>query len=214
MSTLTSLETALLYHDRGWFVFPCRGNEYPRSSHREKKRPMPGVRWQKDYPDGLRPTRDQVVEWWTKWPNAWIGCALGRVSDLVRVDADGAEALLKFQGMGGATEPTLEFLTINGGHGFLYRYLPTLRTEQWWKGTNDHEELRVQSDGAYTILPSPDSGYFWLTDVEPVRVPEWLRERTTARVLVILERELFPGLLPMQKEPDLAEVVERSEERR
>jgi len=34
------------------------------------------------------PTREEVIEWWTKWPNAMIGCITGKLSGLITIDAD------------------------------------------------------------------------------------------------------------------------------
>src|SRR3972149_8068951 len=37
------------------------------------------------------PTEQEVIDWWTKWPNANIGIVTGRISGIVVVDVDGGE---------------------------------------------------------------------------------------------------------------------------
>jgi putative DNA primase/helicase len=205
MTTLLTIpEIVLAYHDRGWFVFPCRGPAYG-ASPRDYKRPL--VRWREDFPNGTM--REQVVDWWTKWPDAWIGCALGRISDLIRVDVDGPEAAEKLKELGGTT-PTLEFRTPSGGHGYLYKYCPGLKTKQLWKGAGDHAELRIQSDGAYTVIPTA-GGYEWLNAMEPTRVPEWIRDIAVSNALVLLEKELYPNLRPYVREIDANEIEQALE---
>lgn len=178
------LEVALAYLHHGWSVFPL-----------ESKR-TPHVPW-KQY-QTQRPTEEEVTRWWTQWPEAWIGLALGEVSRVVRIDADG----------GGLKHPcempaTLEFVTPSGGRGWLYGYMDGLTTEVLWKGDGPHEELRLQSTGAYTVLP-PSPGYRWSTDSPVAPIPPWLRDRYVEKVLRDLVKELRPTL----REPKREEALE------
>ena len=77
----TLRKAALNYYDRGLCVIPIRSWEVSR---------RPFVRWtafQKQ-----RPTRQQVIDWWTKWPDAGIAVILGPVCNLFCVDVDGENA--------------------------------------------------------------------------------------------------------------------------
>ena len=77
----TMQRAALRYHDRGLCVIPIRSWEVSR---------RPYVKW-KQY-QTTRPTRQQVIDWWTKWPDAGIAAILGPVSGLLCVDVDGENA--------------------------------------------------------------------------------------------------------------------------
>lgn len=82
------LTEALSYARRGWYVFPCRekpGNPFSRNGEMitpTEKQPY--------VTKGLNDAtldEDQIVAWWTKWPNAMIGVNAGK-SGLFVVDID------------------------------------------------------------------------------------------------------------------------------
>lgn len=179
-------EAALAYCARGWSVFPLA----------DKRRPhVPWKQYQSE-----RPTRELVEAWWTEWPDAYIGVALGQVSGLLRVDAEG-EGEQKLAALGGLPN-TLTFKS-PGGMGWLLAHCDGVTTEVLWSGAGEHNELRVQAAGAYTVLP-PSPGYQWLNDAKPAGIPGWLLEHYTAKVLTALEKELRPTL----RLPDSTEVLE------
>lgn len=70
-------DIALRYLDRGFAVVPAQG-----------KRPL--VNWRK-YQE-VRPSQDEVVFWWGRFPNANIALVTGAVSGVVVVDVDGETA--------------------------------------------------------------------------------------------------------------------------
>src|ERR1017187_7083994 len=75
----TVLQRALfLAEEHGLSVFPCRPNKKPYTDHGFK-----------DASSNI----EQIARWWTQWPDALVGVATGRVSDLFVVDVDppGAE---------------------------------------------------------------------------------------------------------------------------
>jgi P4 family phage/plasmid primase-like protien len=186
------LEIALAYWERGWSIFPLLG---------KKAR----VQWRQYQAE--RASREQIVAWWTEWPDAGIGVCLGPVSGIVRIDADGAAALAKLVEYG-EFPVTAEFVTPAGGRGYLLAFQEGVVTEVIWKGPGDHEELRVQSDGAYTVVPPsahPDGGnYEWVREGPVAPIPSWLRDRYVERVLCNLVRELRPTL----RQPEREEVLE------
>src|SRR5438128_1027042 len=128
------IEAALEYSARGWSVFPLRSKRVPL---------LPWKEFQ-----GRRPRAEEVRSWWEAAPDACIGVALGRVSNLIRIDADSEAAIAELDRFGGLPN-TAEFTTPSGGRGWLLLHMDGVVSEVLWKGDDDHEELRVQSDGAY-----------------------------------------------------------------
>lgn len=190
-----SLEHALSYLAKGWSIFPLQ--------HRTKR---PKVDWEKYQVE--RATPSLVQRWWTDDPSAGVAVALGRLSQLLRVDVDGCEAEVVLANMGGLGE-TAEFTTPAGGRGYLLRYMDGATTCRVWRGKGEHEELRVQSDGAYTVLPPSthpdfDGVYTWVREEPLGPVPGWLRDFYVERAL----RQLTAELRPTLRQPEKAELVE------
>lgn len=182
-------EAALDYWDRGWSVFPVRG-----------KHPM--VSW--DAYQTNRAERFQVQQWWAEGSGAGIGVALGRVSNLVRVDADGDAAVEELRRVAGELPFTAEFTTPGGGRGWLFRYAESCATCKLWIGEGQHQELRFMSDGSYTVLPPsphPSGGtYAWIRELPIADLPQPLYDavytRYAEKVLSALEAELKIGDAP------------------
>src|SRR5262245_714527 len=101
-----SLEAALAYHRRGWSVFPVRC--------RDK---VPLVEW-KPY-QTERAHEDQIVVWWTEWPDANIGVATGRLSGLLVVDIDNADGHAAAKTLGLDAIVTWRSATGRGEHVFF-----------------------------------------------------------------------------------------------
>lgn len=154
-----SLDAAITYLKAGWHVLPV-----------ENKKAL--IAW-----DGIqttKPTEERVRQWWATWPNAGIAIALGRGSNIIRVDCDGSRASDALQELGGLPE-TAEFTTVSGGRGFLLQWESWVSTAVIWRGPpgSQHEEIRVQSDGAYTVVP-PTPGYSWVRQTPIARASRWL----------------------------------------
>ena len=174
------LKTALEYLARGWSVIPMQNKKAPH------------INWQ-PYSTKL-PTVELVTMWWTQWPEAWIAIVLGPVSNLVRIDADGTEALHHLSLLG-ELPLTSEFTTPGGGRGWLYKCPPGhVKSTVPWTGPNAHEEVRLQSKGAYTIAP-PSPGYTWLNAEEVNIAPRWVWDQATKMELIRLEKELIPTII-------------------
>lgn len=192
---MTVLEAALEYREQGWSVFPVVGKQ-------------PAVDWG-SFKEEL-PTTDQVRAWFASQSDVGVAVALGALSGIVRIDIEGPGAEAALAAFGGIPE-TAEFETPAGGRGYILRYMEGLRTEVLWKGTGDHEEVRVQSEGAYTVLPPsphPKGGkYRWVRKQQPSMVPQWLRDRCSTRILRQLEAEMNPTL----RVPERTEVAEALE---
>ena len=85
---------------------------------------VPMIRWQ-DYQTSL-PEESEVLEWWTRWPEANVGIVTGRISGITVVDVDteaGLEALKKYMPALMLT-PTAK--TQKGGRHLYFKYVPGL----------------------------------------------------------------------------------------
>lgn len=171
------LQEALEYVSRGWCIVPLLDKRRPR------------VKWKK-YEERCS-TPEEIYRWWQEeYPDAWLGLVLGRVSGVVRLDADNGVP----PNFCSDLPETAAFSTPSGGRGWLFKYddgLPVGRVVLW-KGDGPHEELRYQSNGCYTVLP-PSPGYEWTCTCDPAELPTQLKDlllsAATADVLKLLERE-------------------------
>lgn len=97
LAKVNMLAEALAYARRGWPVFPCREvSDPPEAKVRKEKTPYVG----RDKDDKGKPidgtggvskaTTDeaQIREWWSKWPSALIGVALGAKAGVWVLDLD------------------------------------------------------------------------------------------------------------------------------
>jgi P4 family phage/plasmid primase-like protien len=184
------VEAALQYQEKGWSVIPCN----------EDKKSL--VMWAEYQTNKAGP--EQIRNWWNKWPNANVGVLLGNVSNLTRIDVDGSDAETQLNGFGDVND-ALSFTTPSGGRGYLYQHCAGLFSKVLWSGEKEHEELRLQSRGAYTILP-PSEGYEWTKYGDTPPAPEWLRTLFTRYAEEAVRAEL--GYDPLTKVIDRDEVLD------
>lgn len=145
----------------GWSALPVRNK-------------LPLVQW-----TDLQYRRADEAEarsWCERFPDAGYGVALGRVSGVVRVDVDGPAP------MPGPMPETAEFTTPSGGRGYLLRWAAWIETAVVYQGEGGHCEVRVQSDGAYTVVP-PTPGYQWVRREPVADAPQWLLDWYAERML-------------------------------
>lgn len=184
------LEYALKYADRGWYVFPCRernGQPYTYVNKKGKtKTKIPKAKSPYFKGGFLNATRDtmQIIDWWTKHPEACIGISC-QPSNLVVVDIDtkdGRKGFDNFMSLNVSTEGALHVLTQSGGMHIIYTGL-----------TNSEANVTVgvdlRSKGAYFIVPPSyiydENGnkkpYQFIDDITenviPASVPENLVEK-------------------------------------
>jgi putative DNA primase/helicase len=132
---------------QGYYVFPCRSRG---------KAPLT--------PNGFKDaTRDeqQIVSWWTRWPDANVAIACG-ASEIVVIDIDpkhGADPreVIPELGLehhpvvwtGEAPEPSAEYPNslagVRGAHLYFGGRLPTCKTEI--------PGVDIRGDGAYVLAP-------------------------------------------------------------
>lgn len=194
----SNLRVALGYLGYGWRIFPLLGKS-------------PLVQWTAARDGEL--TAEHVSTWWNKWPEAGVGLALGKCSGVVRLDADGAAGKAHLVTICPSIPATPEFSTPSGGHGWLFKYNGE-ESDALWRGTGDHEEIRLQSDGAYTVIPPsphPDfPGYYtWLVEPKacaladlPVQLRDLILSNKAAKAVRVLESQVGG------KQPDRALLLE------
>jgi putative DNA primase/helicase len=73
------LNDALKYWELGWSIIPLGRDKRPLIAEWSP--------YQK-----RRATKDEIEQWWSKWPEANIGLVTGSISGVVVLDADSAEA--------------------------------------------------------------------------------------------------------------------------
>ncbi|MFS8114774.1 bifunctional DNA primase/polymerase [Rhizobium jaguaris] len=180
----TQLEAALVYAEAGIPVLPC--NWKPNDTGKVQKCPMLGE-------GGLYQATidlDQICKWWAKWPDALIGCPMGRRVGVWVVDADsmeghGVDGLGNWWELAGSyNDPgkTRAHKTGSEGLHFLYKW-----DDQQPVGcptSTVPPGIEIKGEGGYIILPpSPYLlngemvSYGTSDDMEPVAAPAWLYEK-------------------------------------
>jgi putative DNA primase/helicase len=132
------------------------------------KRPL--VKWREYQEEPPHP--DQIDEWWSRWPEANIGCVTGPVSELVVLDADGPEGLASLTALG---TPATTWLSVTGrvegGWQQFFRHPGAGVTVRNRAGLRP--KLDVRGNGGYVILPpslhASGRRYRWLTS--PGEIP-------------------------------------------
>jgi hypothetical protein len=186
------LEAALEYLAFGWSVLAlCTPDHVGMGKAHSDRCGSPGkAPWHtwKELQDRL-PTEEEVRDRWRKNPWSNVGCALGPVSEMIRVDVEGqfGEARL-LELSGGDLPDTLEFASgrENGGRGLLYGIPKGAKLRTTAQPLAVGEELRLQAKGAQTVLPPSkhESGryYAWKDGHAPGQMqlapaPAWLLEQ-------------------------------------
>jgi len=125
----------------------------------------------------------QIVEWWTKWPDANIGLATGEVSGVDVLDIDrracGNDSLWELECKYGELPPTVMSMTGGGGAHIFASHIPGLKNQAGRIG----DGLDFKTTGGYVILPPSNhaSGhqYEWGPasrpgEIEIATFPDWL----------------------------------------
>ena len=174
-----SLDVAVAFLDRGWGVVPQRPGV--------KK---PCVKW-KEFQDRL-PTRKELSQWFTTWPDAGFALILGPISGVFVLDVDGEEAHAALLSKLGS-EPEAP-KAISGSREpcryHLYFRHPDLATKA--KSTPWHPNLEFRGHRGIVIIPPSQhkSGhcYAWA----PGRSPDDLE-------LPELPKQILDSLKPVQR---------------
>lgn len=166
---------ALAYYDHGLVVVPIRSWDTSRRCF---------VKWK--HLQATRPTREEVHEWWSRWPDAGIAAVLGPVSNLLCVDVDGANAYRILMELLGEIPlaPTLKSGGKDPYRFHLYFAHPDLDTKASatpWNAPGDKGKLELRGFRGLAVLPPSlhRSGrrYTWvkgrgLDDIKPPPLPD------------------------------------------
>ena len=130
------------------------------------KNKIPLISW-KEY-QTRKPTPDEIVNWWTNWPDAQIGIVTGRISDLtvIDVEADGDFNLVK--------DETYTVSTGGGGRHFYFKWESEIKNSVRVFLLTD-----TRSEGGYIIAAgsvSEKGAYTELNTLEPARMSEKTRK--------------------------------------
>jgi hypothetical protein len=127
--------------------------------------------------------REQISRWWSEYPDANVGVATGRISNVVVIDVDGAQGaktLAELEKEHGELPQTLTATTARGKH-FYFAY-PANQTVGTSKKLG--HGIDFQSDGNYCVGPPsihPDgSVYRWTNDAGIHPLPSWVLTKLTA----------------------------------
>lgn len=144
----------------------------------------------KDWPHSGVPSDQKIKEWVNNYPDLNIGLVLGQTSNIICVDADGKDAMIKLRQLANEELPdTWMYLTPGGGKHWLYKILPGIKFSKYVIPLEgDHCELAFLGDGQQAILPPSihpnGSAYRWDNghspdDIEIAEIPEFISKLMT-----------------------------------
>ena len=124
----------------------------------------------------------QIRAWWSTWPNANVGLAMGH--GLVALDVDahkgGDETLIELQRKHGELPSTLMQSTPSGGLHYIFAIPTELKIRN---AVAFAPGLDTRAAGGYIVAwPSVVKGrrYRWINRERPAPMPDWLVELTKA----------------------------------
>lgn len=177
------LEHALKYAEKGWHIFPTREKE--GIPFKNKKGELETPKTKTPYLAGgfkiASNNKEQIIEWWKRFPNAGIGVACG-ASNLVVIDIDtkgGRNGFENYMNMNIPDGGALHGLTPSGGYHIIFSGV--MRTS-----ANVKAGVDIRSEGAYIVAPpswiildGEKKSYVAVDDWDrvPVNVPSILQEK-------------------------------------
>ena len=204
---MTKLELALAYINKGYSIIPLKSpamlkrsrafqakvdaalaensaQDNPRTAdevyqevlYRECK--IPFVPW-KEYQTRF-PTKEEVINWFTKNPDANIGIVTGALSNLVVFDLDSEEAVKYAEERGGLPDNTPKAKTGKGYHIYIQHPGFEIRND-----VDTKLKIDIRGDGGYAAAPPSIHGsgvlYEWVDgrsifDVDPAECSTWMIE--------------------------------------
>jgi len=126
------LAAALKYQEMNLSVIPVGKDKTPLVSWREFQ--------------DRRASKDEIVNWWTKNPDANVGIVTGEISGITVVDCDSAEAITAFRTNYKGETPTVK--TPRGTH-YYFKYEKGTRNTVKIGGL----DLDLRSSGGYVVAP-------------------------------------------------------------
>jgi len=113
-----------------------------------------------------KPTKEEILSWWQKWPEANVAVITGKVSDMIGIDVDTKDAFGRFEDYMPDGFETPMCRTPRGGWHYWFKYEEGFRT-----CSNVLEGVDIRADGGYLIVPPSENGngekYAWLDGLKP-----------------------------------------------
>lgn len=162
MTTVTPLDAALAYAERGYPVFPCSPNS---------KVPFARTNGSKDA------TTDEATirRWWESAPTANVAIATGSVSGLYVVDVDAPSSEVM-----PLLPTTWTARTRGGGWHYVYACSEPLPNTNKKAANAVHVDADTRGEGGYVLVfPSVVDGlpYSWVNDIDPAPLPAWIADK-------------------------------------
>lgn len=162
---MTTLQQALAYLQLGYSIFPAKPGLK-----------IPALREWDPYKH-KQPSKEEVINWFTKLPNANIAIVCGKVSGIIVVDVDvksGGKETAKTLNL----PITLVAKTPSGGNHYIYKWREGLVGAK----VGIYPGIDIRSDLSYIIAaPSKleNGEYEWLNEGEQIAdAPAWLEAST------------------------------------
>ncbi len=189
----TRLDYAKRYARLGWAVIPCYHIENKACSC-GKECSSPGKHPLLSH--GLKQATldiEKITDYWTRWPNANIGVATGKVSGFFAVDVDvkhdigkfGDESLAQLEKDNSRFPDTVMAITGSGGNHYLFNYPNDIEIPN--SASRIAPDIDIRGDNGYIIVePSTHIAglnYAWEASSDPIfshqvaDAPAWLVER-------------------------------------
>lgn len=181
------VDVALEYANRGWRIFPLHSIHEGVCTCGKSECPDIGKHphWtQGTLEHGCKDATtdaEQLREWWVRWPDANVGIATGRGSNLLIVDVDPRH--------GGTVESlgelpvTTRVQTGSGGWHLYFQYPEGVKVTT--SSGNLPRGIDVRAEGGYVVAPGSihHSGrrYDWDVEAEIAEIPQHLLEQMTAK---------------------------------
>ena len=134
-----------------------------------------GILWA-EYQNRL-PSEDEVIKWFSDWPDANIGIVTGKISNLVVFDLDSTDTVEYAESEGGFPD-TPKVRTGKGYH--LYTRHPGFEIRN---RVNKNLDIDIRADGGYAVAPPSIHGsgrqYEWesgfsINDIKPAACELWM----------------------------------------
>ncbi len=180
------IEWALYYASIGWHIFPIvPGKKRPLTEH--------GIK-------DATTNESEIQTWWTKYPNANIAVACGKISGVHVIDIDmcvetGKNGWKSLEGLPSMPKTIVQNTPRGGSHLFFKTNDPPANKNSLLKGVD------IRSDGYYVLL-APSSrkdsrGYSWIDGQGPsecklAEYPDFMR--TVKPTAPTKPAETFKGL--------------------
>ena len=165
------------YLEFGWSIIPLRpprmivkDRELTESEKSEGK--IPYIEWMEF--QSRRPTEEEMILWFNKWPNANIAVVTGKISNLVILDIDGAEGVNSLKSGNFNIPDTPEVET---GRGVQY-YFKYPKGYEIGNSVGILPKVDVRADGGYVVAPPSlhvtGKYYKWIKMTKMAEMPDWL----------------------------------------